>query len=155
MALSRAITYPNEINRILMKPGGPVGIKLRRLSLDIAAESKRLAQTRLGNKHPSDAPRTGQYAESYMVEVQDRTTPQGVAGFEFKISNSKKKYTKPVEIGSPPHIIAARRVKNLIFRSRQTGLWVRKAVVLHPGTKGEHILLDATRTVMGLSGLQR
>lgn len=154
MPITRVVTYPNEIDRILGKPGGPLGVRIRRLALDIAAEAKTLSRSRYGNRHPADAPRTGKLAESYTVKVKIVSHRSGAPGFEFLVGNSVP-YFRPQELGSPPHLIYPRRAKALRFRSRQTGQWVTRSVVFHPGTKGEHIMMEAADRVMTLSGLKR
>lgn len=141
--LSRGIIYPAEIDRILRMPGGPVGVKIRRISLDIAAEAQAIARRELGNRHPSDAKRTGNYARKFRVTVE-RTA----GGYEFVISNPTK-YASVLEGGSVPHKIEARRAKYLRFRSRKTGQMVTVKVVSHPGQKqGYFILSRATQTVV-------
>jgi hypothetical protein len=139
----RAILYPNEISRILTMPGGPVGVAVRSICLDIAKEGEVQARKKLGNRHPSDSPRTGRYAKSFAVRV--KRVP--VTGFEFIVENTAK-YAAIIEGGSKPHEIRARRAKYLVFRSRQTGQVVRRKVVFHPGTKPERILWIATEVAV-------
>lgn len=137
--ITRAIVYPAEIDRILRMPGGPVGVSIRRLSLDIAKEAENIARRELGNRHPSDAKRTGNYARRFRVEVA-----RVAGGFEFVISNNAK-YAAVLEEGSRPHEIRAKKAKYLRFRSRRTGQMVTVKVVNHPGQKkGYFILRRAT-----------
>lgn len=137
--ITRAIVYPAEIDRILRMPGGPVGVSVRRLSLNIAKEAETIARRELGNRHPSDAKRTGNYARRFRVEVT-----RAAGGFEFIISNNAK-YAAVLEEGSRPHEIRAKRAKYLRFRSRRTGQMVTVKVVNHPGQKkGYFILKRAT-----------
>ena len=137
--ITRAIVYPAEIDRILRMPGGPVGVSIRRLSLDIAKEAETIARRELGNRHASDAKRTGNYARRFRVEVA-----RVAGGFEFIISNNAK-YAAVLEEGSKPHEIKAKKAKYLRFRSRRTGQMVTVKVVNHPGQKtGYFILRRAT-----------
>jgi hypothetical protein len=138
----RPLIFPREIDRILKMPGGPVGKSVRSISMDIAKEGEILARRKLGNRHPSDAPRTGRYARSFAVRVETNSS-----GFAFLVENTAK-YAAVIEEGSKPHTITARRAKYLVFRSRQTGRVVRKKVVFHPGTKPEKILWMATEAVV-------
>lgn len=134
----RPIIYPNEIDRIVRKPGGPVGVVVRRLSLNIAANAEQIAQRELGNRHPSDARRTGRYARSFTVKVENHPS-----GFQFVVAN-KTPYSAVLELGSQPHQIKARRAKVLRFRSRKDGQMKSVKVVSHPGQKlGYNILRRA------------
>lgn len=144
VGISRVVLYPNEMDRLLRSPGGPVGVRVRRLCLDIATEGSRIARAELGNRHPSDAPRTGRYARSFNVTVRTGVP----TGFEFEVSNNAKQ-AAILEEGSKAHEIRARKAKTLVFRSRKTGAIVRKKVVYHPGQKqGYHVLWRATQTVV-------
>lgn len=139
LGLTRPVIYPNEINRILRMPGGPIGKSVRKLSLDIAAEGERLARAELGNKSPHDKQRSGRYARSFRVTVKTNT----VQGFEFEVANTAA-YAGVLEEGSRPHQIKARRAKYLRFKDRQ-GIWRRVKAVSHPGQRnGYHILWRAT-----------
>lgn len=146
VTVTRPVVFPSEIDRILRKPGGPVGVTIRRMSLDIAKEAATIARSELGNRHPSDAPRTGQYAKAFRVEVE--TTGNS---FAFVVRNNKR-YAHVLEEGSKPHEIRARKAKYLRFISRKTGQWVRVKVVQHPGQReGYHILWRATEKVVRAS----
>lgn len=141
--ISRVVIYPNELDRILKKPGGPVGIRVRRLCLDIAAEGERIGKAELGNRSPYDKRRTGNYVRRFRVNVETSAR----YGFEYTVSNNAK-YAAVLEEGSKPHVIRARRVKYLRFRDRQ-GVWRRVRAVSHPGQRqGYHILWRATQTVV-------
>jgi len=138
----RSVIYPNEIDRILKKPGGPVGVEVRRACLAIADEGEQIARRELGNRHPADAPRTGRYARSFAVKVE--TDP--VAGFAYRVENTAA-YAAVLELGARPHEIKARRARFLRFRSRKTGQWVTVKAVNHPGLpKGYAILQRALLT---------
>lgn len=135
--VTRAVIYPAEIDRILKMPGGPVGVSVRRLSLNIAKNAEQLAKNELG-KHPMDAKRTGNYARRFGVRVE-RTG----GGFEFHVYNNAK-YAAVLELGSRPHEIRARRAKYLRFRGRD-GRWRNVKIVRHPGQeRGYFILRRAT-----------
>ena len=125
------VTYPNEIFRILYKPGGDVGRYVRSVALDIAEEAKVLAVKELG-KHPGDRPRTGKYAQSFRVTVVPGTNV-------FRVDN-RQVYSAPIELGAQPHEIHARRVEYLQFRGRD-GRSRRVKMVHHPGNK-EHLLIS-------------
>lgn len=136
---TRAVIFPNEIDRIIRKPGGPVGVVIRRFSLDIAKNAEEIARRELGNKHPSDAPRTGRYARSFSVTVE--TNP---AGYQYVVAN-KAPYAAVLELGSKAHQIKPRRAKYLRFRSRRDGQMKTVKVVNHPGQKiGYFIMQRAT-----------
>lgn len=136
---TRAVIYPNEIDRIIRKPGGPVGVVIRRFSLDIAKNAEDIARAELGGRHPSDAPRTGRYARSFSVKVEPNA-----GGYQFVVAN-KAPYAAVLELGSKPHPIKARRAKYLRFRSRKDGMMKTVKVVNHPGQKiGYFILHRAT-----------
>ena len=136
---SRAVIYPNEIDCIIRKPGGPVGVVIRRFSLDIAKNAEDIARAELGNKHPSDSPRTGRYARSFSVKVEANP-----AGYQFVVAN-KTPYAAVLELGSKAHQIKARRAKVLRFRSRKDGQMKSVKVVNHPGQKiGYFIMQRAT-----------
>lgn len=130
-------TYPNEIKRVLYLPGGPVGKECRKVSLEIAEESKRTAESTLG-KNPADRPRTGQMARAYKVVV--------VPGTNTFIVVNPKKYAAAIELGARPHEIHA-RVSVLEFRGRD-GRWRRVKMVRHPGSAAHNILLNSARAVM-------
>jgi hypothetical protein len=135
----RSVIYPNEIDRIIRKPGGPVGVVIRRFSLDIAKNAEDIARAELGNRHPSDAPRTGRYARSFSVKVE--TNPNG---YQFVVANNAKQ-AAVLELGSQAHTIKPRRAKYLRFRSRKDGQMKTVKVVNHPGQKiGYFIMRRAT-----------
>lgn len=127
------VTYPNEIHRILYKPGGDVGRFARKVALDIAAESKRLAEIELG-KNPGDRPRTGKLARGYRVTVVPGTNT-------FRVNNSRF-YNDAIELGAKPHEIRARKVEYLQFRGRD-GRWRKVKMVKHPGNRAHGIMLRA------------
>ncbi len=131
-------TYPNEIHRVLYLPGGDVGRELRRVALDIAQEARRNVVNRLG-KHPGDAPRTGDLAKSFRVEVIPGTN-------SFMVRNPRK-YAAAIEFGAQKHDIRPRRVQYLRFRGRD-GRWRKVKLVKHPGNAPYRYLSDARRTVM-------
>jgi hypothetical protein len=124
-------TYPNEINRILYKPGGDVGRYARKIALEIAEEAKQLAKNELG-KNPKDRPRTGRLSLSYRVTVIPGTNI-------FRVNNSRD-YATAIELGAKPHEIRARRVEYLQFRGRD-GRLRRVKMVFHPGNKS-YLLMD-------------
>lgn len=130
--------YPNEINRILYKPGGDVGKAVRRVALDIAAEAKRTALVVYG-RHPSDAPRTGKLARSYRVEV--------IPGTNKFIVRNPVKYAAAMEFGAKPHEIRPRKKTYLRFIDRQ-GRARRAVIVHHPGSAARNTLATAARVVM-------
>lgn len=145
--VSRGVIYPNEIDRILKMPGGPPGVAIRRISLNIAAEAEKIAKQELGNRHPADAKRSGRYAKAFRVDVTRNVT----TGYEFEVSN-KTPYAATLEFGSVPHEIRAKKAKFLRFRSRKDGQWRRVKVVQHPGqTKGYFILTRAMQRVVRAS----
>jgi hypothetical protein len=124
-------TYPEEIDRILHKPGGDVGKFLRALALEVADEGKRIAKVELGI-HPGDRQRTRQLENAFEVKVVPGTNT-------FRVRN-RKKYFDPLEFGVPdPHEIRARRVDYLQFRGRD-GRLRRVKVVIHPGNRAYRIL---------------
>lgn len=132
-------TYPEEIDRILYKPGGDVGKFLRSVALEIAVEAKRLAKLELGI-HPGDKPRTKQLENSFEVKVRPGTNT-------FRVSN-RKKYFDALEFGVPdPHEIRARRVDYLQFRGRD-GRQRRVKVVIHPGNRAYRIMYRALDRAM-------
>lgn len=132
-------TYPNEINRILYKPGGDVGRFCRKIALDIAAESKRLASAELGI-NPLDKPRTKKLENSFQVKV--------IPGTNIFVVSNRMKYFKHIEFGVPdPHEIRARRVQYLQFRGRD-GKWRKVRVVTHPGNRAYRIMKRAGDNAM-------
>jgi len=128
MALGRV--FPNEIDRMLNAPSGPIGKEARAIALDTAHIGETLARMKMG-KHPGDAPRTGQYARSFWVKVLGRST-------NYEVSN-RAPHAAAQETGSRPHAIRARRVSHLKFRDR-TGQWRRVKMVRHPGNPALRIL---------------
>lgn len=130
--------YPNEIRRILNSPGGDVGREARKVALEIAEEAKKQATETFG-KHPGDAPRTGNLARSYRVEVIPGTN-------RFLVRNPKK-YAAAMEKGARPHQIKARKAKFLQFRDRR-GVLRQVKVVNHPGSAPRNTLQTAMRVVM-------
>ena len=135
----RSAIYPTEITRILKMPGGPVGVEVRKFALLAASVSESIARRELGNRHPADAPRSGRYARSFEVKVENY--PADNVGFQFVIRN-RAKYSEVLEYGSNPHRIYARgafnkkgNTKYLRFRSRQDGQWRTIRYVNHPGQK--------------------
>lgn len=128
MALGRV--FPNEVDRMFNAPGGPIGKEARAVALDAAHIGETLAAMQLG-KHPGDAPRTGRYKRSFTVKVLGRST-------QFEVSN-RSPYAAALETGSVPHVIRARRVKNLQFRDR-SGQWRRVKMVRHPGNPAFRIM---------------
>jgi len=131
--------YPNEIQRILYSPGGDVGKYARRVALEIAAESKRLAESRLGKK-AFDKPRTGRLARSYRVTVIPNTNT-------FRVSNPTP-YYDAIELGVlEAHEIRARRVEYLQFTDRH-GRKRKVKMVHHPGNPAFNLMRDAAEAVM-------
>jgi hypothetical protein len=125
--VTRGVIYPNEIDRIVRAPGGPVGVVVRRLALDIAANAEEIAKNELGRRDPADAPRSGRYARSFSVKVDTHAS-----GFQYVVAN-KAPYAAILEFGSRPHEIKARKAKYLRFRSRTDGQWRVVKAVSHPG----------------------
>lgn len=136
MAVGRV--YPNEINRILYAPGGPIGKEARALSLQVARNAQLFAQMKLG-KNPNDRPRTGKFERSFEVKVLGRST-------EFQVLN-RVPYAAAIEEGARPHVIRARRVSNLRFKDR-TGQWRNVKMVRHPGNPAYRILQLGAITAM-------
>lgn len=131
--------YPAEINRILFKPGGPIGKVCRSVAMDIAVEARRLVETELGH-NPFDQPRTGKLASAYQVKVVEGTN-------NFYVHNPKK-YAAAIEFGARPHKINVRRQNSfLVFRGRD-GVWHRVKVVNHPGNRAYRTLSRAANTVV-------
>lgn len=133
-------TYPNEINRLLFMPGGPVGKLCRSIALDIASESERNAIQLLG-QNPGDQPRTGAFARSFRVQVIPGSNT-------FTVSNPKK-YALALERGARAHDIKARRTEVLQFRGRD-GVWRRVKVVKHPGLRNPFHILERSMTAVML-----
>lgn len=133
----RGYVFPNEVDRILKAPGGPVGAVVRKLAMDTARHAEAISISELGNRHPSDAPRTGKFARSWEVKVE--SDPQ--SGFKYVVKN-RKKQAATLESGSRPHEIKARKAKFLRFKSRKTGKWVTVKVVYHPGQKTGYKILE-------------
>lgn len=132
-------TYPNEINRILYSPGGDVGRYARKVALEIAAEAKRLAETKLGKK-AFDKPRSGRLARGYKVTVIPNTN-------SFRVSNPTP-YYDAIELGVlEAHEIRARRVEYLEFVDRQ-GRRRKVKMVIHPGNPAFNLMRDAADNVM-------
>jgi hypothetical protein len=115
--------YPNELNRLLYMPGGPVGVGVRKLAVKVAAEAAKTARAELGN-NPEYAARTGRYAGGFQVEVEyPLATAKG--GFRFKVVNRttgqtprrSQSYASVIERGAKPHVIKARnpKTKPLVF----------------------------------------
>lgn len=132
------IVYPNEIQRILNSPGGDVGKYARRIALDIAAESKRIAEAELG-RHPGDQPRTGKLAKSYRVTVLPGTNT-------FRVNNSQY-YSAAIELGAAAHKIKARRVEYLRFTDRQ-GRARRVKLVFHLGNPAFRLMSRAADNIV-------
>lgn len=135
MAIGR--TFPNEIDRILNAPGGPIGRESRQLALQIARNAEAMATMKLG-KHPGDRPRTGEFARGFQVRVAGRST-------EFYVVNTKP-YAAALEAGARPHIIRARKT-TLRFRGRD-GRWRNVKLVRHPGNAAYRILENAALAAM-------
>lgn len=139
--------YPTEIQRIVNKPGGPVGKAIRSICLDIAAEAERLTLAEVG-KHPGDMPRTGRMAKSWYVKVDENPI-----GFAYTVGNSRR-YARFVDEGTTgPYTIRARnrgrgRKGFLHFRDRN-GNWRVAKMVTHPGIQRPyHILRRAVATTV-------
>ena len=144
LRVERGVIYPTEIDRILKMPGGPVGVEVRRLCLDIAAEAEAQSRVKSVRKSPYDAPRSGRYVRSWAVKVHTNST----TGFEYVVENTAP-YSAVLEEGSRPHMIEARNKRWLRFRSRATGQWVTVKAVKHPGmVQGWHVLRDAMYSVV-------
>jgi hypothetical protein len=152
----RSAIYPTEITRILKMPGGPVGVEVRKFALLAASVSESIARRELGNRHPADAPRSGRYARSFEVKVENY--PADDVGFQFVIRN-RANYAAVLESGSRPHDIYARRVyggkgkgaKLLRFRSRKDGQWRAVFAVAHPGQRtGYRILWRGVNAALAL-----
>lgn len=131
-------TYPNEIQRILFMPGGPIGKECRSVALAIAEEAKRNAIVTYG-RHPGDAPRTGRLANAYQVKV--------IPGTNQFIVRNPLKYAAAMEFGAKPHTIYARRTTYLSFTGRD-GRHRHVKMVRHPGSVGHYTLTNAMQLVM-------
>jgi len=136
--VATGFTYPNEIDRIINKPGGDVGRKIRAIALEIADEASRVTSATLG-RVPGDAPRTGMLAKSYAVTVIPGTNT-------FLVRNTRK-YSAAMEFGAQKHEIRARRTTYLQFYGRD-GRLHRVKIVKHPGSVAHNILRDAGVTVL-------
>jgi hypothetical protein len=152
----RTAIYPTEITRILKMPGGPVGVEIRRFALGAAAIAEASARRELGNRHPADAPRSGRYARSFEVKVENY--PADNIGFQYVIRN-RAPYSAVLEFGSRRHDIYAKRVyggkgkgaKLLRFRSRKDGQWRAVFAVDHPGQRtGYYILWRAVNAALSI-----
>lgn len=134
--------YPNEIQRILNKPGGPIGVRIRSICLDIASEAERLTVAETG-KNPMDKPRSGRMARSWAVMVETYGP-----GYAFVVKNTAK-YARFVDEGTVGgYQIKARKAKYLRFRDR-SGQWRVVKAVTHPGIRNPyHILRRSTRSVL-------
>lgn len=136
MAVGRV--YPNEIDRIFNAPGGPIGREVRAVALQTSQNAENLARIKLG-RDPRDRPRTERFARSFEVRVIGRST-------EYVVQN-RTPYAAPLETGSRPHAIRARRVKYLQFRGRD-GRWRKVKMVRHPGNPAFRILENAGAIAM-------
>jgi len=58
---------------------------------------------------------------------------------------SRVKYAPYIELGTPPHIIRAKRKKALSFYWAKLGKTITVKSVQHPGTRARHILENAVR----------
>ena len=150
--MAELVLFPNEMDRLLRMPGGPVGRHCNYVARQIANEASRLASTRL-NK------RTGRLANGYRVQVE-RTG--GSEGFRFWVINTvtgqdprrKMSYAQVHEDGSGTHgprgaaypIRARNPKKPLVFYVN--GRKVVTKSVMHPGVRPQHIMRDAMTSVM-------
>lgn len=142
----RLVLYPNELDRLLRSPGGPVGRHIVKLAKETAAEAERRA--RAGSE-----PRvlTGRYAANFRVET-DFTGPNG---FTVRVRNAttgqnprrRTSYAGVIETGSQAHPIRPRD-SNGYLRFKVKGRWVTVKAVAHPGTKPRNILREALRTTI-------
>lgn len=146
MAEVRLVVYPNELNRLLNSPGGPVGRYLVKLAKETAEEAQKRSQ--IGN---DPAVRSGRYSRNFRVET-DFTGPNG---FTVRVRNAstgqsprrRTSYAGTLETGSKPHTIRPRRT-NGYLRFFYKGRWITVREVRHPGTRPYWVLKNAMRTVV-------
>lgn len=146
------VLYPNELDRLLRMPGGPVGRHCNFVAREVANQASINATNRLKT-------RTGRLAKGYRVRVE---ITGGREGFRFWVTNNvtgqdprrKMSYALVQEEGSGLHgpsrtsyVIRPRKPKkHLVFYV--DGKKVVTASVRHPGVKPQHILRDALTEVM-------
>jgi hypothetical protein len=135
--------YPNELDRLLRKPGGPIGRHCNYIARSVANESSRIAAER-------GLVRDGRYIRGFKVRV-DTNVPEG---FQFYVYNRvtgqkpirKTSYAAVLEYGSQqtaPHTIRPRNTNGwLVFRNSK-GALVRVKSVQHPGVRPYHVMRDA------------
>lgn len=146
MAEVKLVLYPNELDRLLRSPGGPVGRYLVKLGREVVEEASKLAFNR-------NAPRarTGRYARNFRME----TDFSGPNGFTIRVRNAttgqtprrRSSYAGVIETGSVAHVIRPRRTDGYL-RFFYKGRWITVKEVKHPGTRPYWVLKDALRTVV-------
>lgn len=143
--------YPNEIDRLLRMPGGPVGRHCNFVARSVATEAGRIATSR-------GLVRSGRYAQSFRVEVERNTKD----GFQFYVVNRvtglqprrKTSYAGVLEFGSQRNARYPIRPRNpqgwLVFRN-SAGKSIRTKLVMHPGVRPYHVMRDAMYRIVGRS----
>lgn len=143
--------YPNEIDRLLRMPGGPVGRHCNFVARSVATEAGRIATSR-------GLVRSGRYAQSFKVEVQRNTRE----GFRFYVVNRvtglkprrRTSYAGVLEFGSQqnaPYDITPRNPQGwLVFRN-SAGKLIKTKRVSHLGVRPYHVMRDALYRVVGRS----
>lgn len=153
--MAQIVLYPNEMDRLLRMPGGPVGRHCNFVARSVANESSRLAATRLRT-------RTGRLQRGYRVRVEKTG---GTEGFQFWVVNNvhgqnpdrrRASYALVQESGSglsgpqgKAYVIRPRRrAKNAVLVFYIGGKKVVTKQVTHPGVKPQNIMRDALTNVM-------
>lgn len=75
----------------------------------------------------------------------EKTTENGLPAGQVTLGNKGTPYANWVLDGTRPHVIEARRVKNLHFYWAKKGEWVTTPAVNHPGTARNPFLTQALR----------
>lgn len=112
---------------------GELGRAFGRLELETTWRAKQ-------NAHK----KTGKLAAS--ITSKRKTYTNGNLGFE--VGSWTVKYAAIHELGSKPHIIAAKKAPALVFFWPKVGHWVAFKSVHHPGTKGYHYLENALEAAL-------
>lgn len=140
--------YPNEMDRLLRKPGGPVGRHCNFIARSVATESGRIAVQR-------GLVREGRYIRGFQVKVETNV-PEGFRFYVFnRVTGLKPRrrtsYAGVLEFGSrqsAPHTITPRRKDGwLVFRNSK-GQMVKTKKVSHPGVRPYHVMRDAMYRVL-------
>jgi hypothetical protein len=139
------------MDRLLRKPGGPVGRHCNFVARSVANEAGRIATSR-------GLVRSGRYAKSFRSEVQLNTEE----GFRFYVVSRvtgltprrRTSYAGVLEFGSNQNGKYPIRPRNpkgwLVFRSSD-GKRIRTKLVMHPGVRPYHVMRDAMYRIVGRS----